>query len=182
MLIAKTRNVKSPQRGTDRSAGLDFFVPEIKNNHLFLSDLLKKNPKLNIDDIQKRLMIDEEIVVGPHCHILIPSGIKINLHSVAGYTSSKHNGLAFIAMNKSSVGIMQLDVAATIVDEDYQGEIHLSVTNTSSEDVIINGGMKLVQFLLVPVFLDDVQEVSEDELFLLETLRGTNCFGSTGKF
>ena len=75
----------------------------------------------------------------------------------------------------------QLDVNAAVGDEDYQDELHLSVTNTSSNTTYILAGEKLVQFLLVPVKLDEPEEVSIDELFSLETIRGKGCFGSTNK-
>lgn len=32
MRISKVRNVKTPQRGTGKSAGIDFFIPEDFNN------------------------------------------------------------------------------------------------------------------------------------------------------
>jgi dUTPase len=75
----------------------------------------------------------------------------------------------------------QLDVNAAVGDEDYQDELHLSVTNTSTKTQYIIPGEKLVQFLLVPVKLDEPEEVSIDELFRLETIRGKGCFGSTNE-
>jgi dUTPase len=182
MLVTRIRQVKLPTRGTSRSAGLDFYVPMFKDNmDDFYTDICLKNQNISNDEIL-RWMSDGQITVPPHTHVLIPSGLKINLTTVNGFVYNVHDSITFIAHNKSSVGILQLDVAATVGDEDFQGELHLSVTNTSTKPVIIDQGMKLVQFLLVPIKLDDVIEVKEDDLFLSESERFDGCLGSTGKF
>jgi dUTPase len=68
-----------------------------------------------------------------------------------------------------------------VVDADYQGEVHISLTNTTKFPVEINAGDKIVQFLLVPVDHRAVEEVSSlDELYPVETERGSGGFGSTG--
>ena len=86
-------------------------------------------------------------------------------------------------MNNSGIATKKgLIVGACVVDEDYQGEIHLHVINASNERVSIEPGEKLVQMLLIPVFYDILEEVnSEEELFGGEqTDRGQGGFGSTG--
>jgi len=101
--------------------------------------------------------------------ICIPSGIKANVP--AGY--------ALIAFNKSGVALKAgLQVGACVVDEDYQGEIHLHMMATKMTRV--KPGQKLVQFILLPVNYSNVEEVSEEELFENETERGDGGFGSTG--
>ena len=44
MELLKIRNVKSPSRGTAKSAGVDFYVPALCDE--FLLDLFKKNKKV----------------------------------------------------------------------------------------------------------------------------------------
>ena len=76
----------------------------------------------------------------------------------------------------------KLKVGACVIDEDYQGEIHLHVHNIGKEVVMIEPGMKLVQMILIPVLYDSIEEVSSiDELYEVETERGEGGFGSTGK-
>lgn len=180
MKISKTRNVTTPTRGTKRSSGLDFYIPNFIDDSDFLNHLLKLNNfKLGYDEIESSIHTGI-IEIEPQQHILIPSGIKINLSTVKGFNPSDHSGIAFVAHNKSSIGIKQLDVAATVIDEDYQGEIHLSVTNTGLYPVEIAAGMKLVQFLLIPIFLDEIEEVVESELFNQLSERNAGGFGSTG--
>jgi len=143
MKISKVRNVKIPSRGTEKSAGIDFYVPEDYNVTL---------------------------AQGESC--LIPSGIKANVPK----------GFSLIAFNKSGVAVKKsLHVGACVVDEDYQGEIHLNLINVGPNLVSLNAGEKILQFILVPVFYDDIEEVSVDDLFEEETERGSGGFGSTGE-
>jgi dUTP pyrophosphatase len=141
MKLQKLRNVKIPNRGTESSAGIDFYVPED-----FETTVLKSGES-----------------------VLIPSGIKMQLP----------RGYALIAFNKSGVAVKQgLSVGACVVDEDYEGEIHLHMINTSDKDQVIATGQKLVQFVLVPVAYFDLEEV--EELQPRNTERGSGGFGSTG--
>ena len=145
MKIAKIRDVKTPTRGTQGSAGIDFYVPNDYPNSL------------------RR--------VAPGERFFIPSGIKANVPE----------GFALIAMNKSGVALKKgLMVGACVVDSDYQGEIHLHLVNTSNNDVTIEAGEKLTQFLLIPVDHCTVSVVDESELFDTESDRGAGGFGSTG--
>ena len=145
MKIFKTRDVKTPTRGTEKSAGLDFYVPTE-----FGAISLQAGQSVNM-----------------------PSGIKAEVP----------RGFALIVMNKSGVAIDKgLQVGACVIDEDYQGEIHLHVTNISRGTAIIKQGEKLVQMLIVPVMYDKIDVVnSEIELFPEISERGEGRFGSTGK-
>lgn len=141
MIIQKVREVKTPSRGTSKSAGLDFYIP---------------------DDFKKR-------VLKPLESVLIPSGVR-------AYVPEGH---ALVAFNKSGVAVYHgLDVGACVVDEDYEGEIHLHMINTSNSEVILEPGMKLVQFLLLNVTYEDIEVVNQ--LPKRNTERGSGGFGSTG--
>ena len=141
MKVQKLRDVKTPNRGTSVSAGIDFYVPED-----FETTTLK-----------------------PGESVLIPSGIKVQIP----------RGYALIAFNKSGVAVKQgLSVGACVVDEDYEGEVHLHMINTSDKDQVIATGQKIVQFVLIPVSYFDVEEV--DEIQSRNTERGAGGFGSTG--
>ena len=162
MKILKTLNVKTPTRGTEVAAGIDFFVPEKSED--FVKYFFEKNPDV--------LITDEGIILNPHQRVNIPSGIKAEIPK----------GYALIAYNKSGVSLKYgLDVGATVVDEDYQGMIHLSLVKTSDKTIIINYGQKIIQFLLIPIFYDKVELVNnEEELFTRDSQRGEGGFGSTG--
>ena len=113
----------------------------------------------------------ETTQIFPHSSINIPSGIKAKVP----------HGYALIAFNKSGVATkLGLDVGASVVDEGYQGEIHLHLTNTTDYYAKIEKGQKIVQFILLPVNYEMPEEVNEDELFDSESARGEGGFGSTG--
>ena len=157
--FTRTRDVKQPQRGTARSAGIDFFVPN-----------------------------DSQVItLLPHSDVLIPSGIKVNIPE----------GYMLIAENKSGVVTSRSAcerigrnpkkdayecspiIGACVVDEDYQGEVHIHLINTGSSAITIQPGTKIAQFVLVPVEYCSVEEVPSDELYTSNTERGTGGFGST---
>lgn len=160
MKIAKVRNVKTPVRGTEKSAGIDFFVPD---------DFI-------------------ETILSPQRDLLIPSGIKANVPKgymlmaaeKSGVVTSKKAVITAGREPKPGAFNSIVVLGAKIVDEDYQGEIHIHLVNVGHEYVTIKPGMKIAQFILVPVSYDIVEEVSETELFSEVSDRGDGGFGSTG--
>lgn len=161
--ITKIKDVITPNRGTPESAGIDFYVP--KFNKEFLMDFYEKNPKIQVSK--------NEIILYPNERVLIPAGIKYNIP----------RGTALVAMNKSGVATKKgLIVGACVGDSDYMGELHISVINTSDSLVSILEDMKLIQFLLLPVLIEDIVEYETVEKLYenKESLRGDGGFGSTG--
>lgn len=142
--FSKTRDVKSPSRGTLQSAGIDFYIP---------------------NDFIRRFL-------SPGENAFIPSGIKVNVPS----------GHALIAFNKSGVATKKgLYVGACVVDEDYQGEVHIHITNVGDKTQEIFPGDKIMQFILIPVLYSAPIEVPIDQLYDGTTERGEGGFGSTDK-
>lgn len=144
MQIHKTRDVKTPERGTPQSAGIDFFVPnDFPGTHYLAANQSVK----------------------------IPSGIHMKVP----------NGFALVFMNKSGMAIKGLQVGACVVDADFQGEVHLHVTNIGNDLVEIKPGMKLVQGLILSYLSTDILELNSlEELYSEKTQRGEGGFGSTG--
>lgn len=161
MNIAKVRNVRTPERGTDKSAGIDFFIPES-----FV-----------------------ERTLAPQRDILIPSGIKANVPEgymlmaadKSGVVTSKYAVVTSGRKPKPTAFNSVLVLGAKIVDEDYQGEIHIHLVNVGNEHVLLKPGMKIAQFILVPVSYENVNVVDEKDLFAEESERGAGGFGSTNK-
>lgn len=101
--------------------------------------------------------------------ITIPSGIKVEVPK----------GYALIAFNKSGIATKKhLQVGACVVDEDYQGEIIIHLRYIGKQDTTIYPGDKIIQFLLIPVFLDTVEVVDQVHTQISERAEGG--FGSTG--
>lgn len=112
----------------------------------------------------------ETKTVEPGDNILVSLGIKVKIPE----------NYCLIAFNKSGVAKQGLTVGACVVDEDYQGVIHLHLFNVSKNPVQIVAGQKIIQFLLMPVSHDIIEEVSESEIHPEKTQRGEGAFGSTG--
>tara|TARA_Y100001938_G_scaffold130909_1_gene187383 strand:+ start:3485 stop:3952 length:468 start_codon:yes stop_codon:yes gene_type:complete len=113
--------------------------------------------------------------INPQTHISIPSGIKVRL--------PKNHCL--VAFNKSGIAAKYLLTAgATLVDENYTGEISLSLINVGKEPVFIRPGMKIMQFVLLKQNYFNIQECkNEEDLYekgFDHTERGSGGFGSTG--
>ena len=170
MNFTKVRDVKSPERGTPYSAGIDFFVPKFDDK--FISDFNSKNNfKIMLyKDVENDVMC---IHLNPLDRVLIPSGIHINLPK----------GFALMAKNKGSIATQRgLDKLAELVDEDYQGELHISLVNVSGDNIRIYSDDKIVQFVLVPVDYSIPTEVdSLEKLHPVKTIRGEGAFGSPNK-
>ena len=109
--------------------------------------------------------------LAPGAQALIPSGVKVNVPE----------NFALIAFNKSGIATKkQLLAGAAVVDEGYQGELHIHVINAVSQSQRLIAGDKIMQFILIPVLYDPVEVVDESDLFLEESSRGEGGFGSTG--
>ena len=173
----KVRDVKSPIRGTERSAGIDFFIPEYSSlTQAWIDKYSWEQPRA---DNKYYKVVDEEtgledhlpyLQIPPHQSILIPSGIKVQIPS----------GFVLIAFNKSGIctktGLM---IGAEVIDEDYQGEIHIHLINSSDKTVYLKPGDKATQFVLLPTFYLDLEE--DNNIHQEATKRGERGFGSTGQ-
>jgi dUTP pyrophosphatase len=140
----KIRDVKTPERGTELSSGIDFFVPEA----LF------------------------PWYIEPGEDALIPSGLKIKLPK----------GTDLVFQNKSSVAKKLLIIGAQVVDNDYQGEVHLHLINVGTETQVIDPGAKLAQGIVRYVRYDEIELVNSHQALYggVQTERGDGGFGSTG--
>lgn len=160
MKISKIRGVKTPTRGTEYSAGLDFYVP---------------------NGFTARLTPGTDILVPSGIRAEVPHGyalIAMNRSSVATSTDAmRRAGLTL----KANIPKGTLVVGACVVDEDYQGEIYIHLINVGRCAETILSGMKVVQLVLTPVSYEGVEVVDEEELFNQATERGKGGFGSTNK-
>lgn len=193
-----SRDVQAPSRAFQHDAGIDFFVPTF--NTKFINDLLEKNafllekknqssgalltvsgtcyisseiqddglPIIKYDTKEKKTYIP----LSPGERILIPSGV---------YCKMEHHDRALIAANKSGVASkLGLVFGSQVVDSDYQGEIHISVINTSNSVVKIYEGMKIIQFIETPVYTSSIKIINTvTDLYDEASDRGEGGFGSS---
>lgn len=185
----RVRDVHVPTRANAGDAGIDFYVP----NDLTVDDLIKCNTNTyignwNITDNNIQVPSNEvyglineaddlcRILIGPHATCVIPSGICGILEPEASMLQ---------ANDKSGVSSKKkLKVTASIIDSPYTGEIHHVVFNTTNEVVEIDLGEKLVQYIHIPIYLTQPEEISSEEFEKLKTEkelksgRGSDGMGS----
>lgn len=163
MNIYKSRNVKTPERGTDKSAGIDIFIPESEDlTYSLFSEVRDRlpNPK-------------NKISLYPGESVLIPIGIHVNV-------PENH---ALIAFNKSGVAAKRnLVIGACVIDEDYMGEVHVDIKNVGNTIQDLCPGDKITQLLCVPINYTSINicDTLEECYGNKESERGTGGFGSTG--
>ena len=187
--FVRVRDVHVPTRANQGDAGMDFYVP----NDLTVDDLIKCNKNTyignwNITDNNIQVPSNEvyglineaddlcRILIGPHATCVIPSGICGILEPEASMLQ---------ANDKSGVSSKKkLKVTASIIDSPYTGEIHHVVFNTTNEVVEIDLGEKLVQYIHIPIYLTQPEEISDSEFDELKTEkelksgRGSDGMGS----
>ncbi|HMS90639.1 MAG TPA: hypothetical protein PKC87_00240 [Candidatus Absconditabacterales bacterium] len=164
MYIIKTREVKTPERGTELSSGIDFFIPTD------LTEITVTPTETVIHD--KKTIIDSEITIDPGCGALIPTGIKMIIEP----------GFDLVFDNKSGVASKKgLIIGAKVVDSDYRGEVHIHLINTTNSVQKLKLGEKVAQAIIRPVVLVSPQIITnEDFEKACNTERGEGGFGSTG--
>lgn len=105
--------------------------------------------------------------------LFINSGVKEKLPK----------GYAGVFMNKSGLGSSGYNVGACVVDEDYNGYVHLNAQFTSHN--IFNSeiycGDKFIQQLILPLYKSEDEEVDENEFIkmTINSKRGDSGFGSS---
>ncbi len=139
-----------------------------------------------------RAALDGEVVLNPGERRLIPTGIAIApaddpsdsscaADGTACGADDKYSGASFAAIICARSGLasrlgLALANGIGVVDEDYRGEIQVSMINLGNEPVTIAPGERIAQLMFVPVM---------HASFLLaqtlpETTRQSGGFGSTG--
>ena len=175
----KVRDVKTPSRSNEGDAGLDFYIPnDLDPQHLIQMEA-NRTPNhftpdfvLGVDTVTNHV---NTIEIYPGGKILIPSGIKLLMEP-------KESML--MAANKSGLASKKgLLYTAEIVDSPYVGEIHIGIINLSRTIQILKAGEKATQFIHVPVYLTEPEEIQEGEFYTESQMWGTRQgkgFGSSG--
>jgi dUTP pyrophosphatase len=110
------------------------------------------------------------MTLAPHERLLVHTGLSATVGSGYEIQVRPRSG------NALNRGLIVVNSPGTI-DESYRGPICVIISNVGYESQDIKIGEKIAQFVVCPVILSEVQEVSE----LDDTARGAGGFGSTGK-
>ena len=168
MKMALIRETFAPRRGTGKSAGIDIFVPKITPQYIMAFNIENRSAEKNafIDPVRKMICIH------PGGRVFIPTGVKVEIPE----------GYALVVMNKGGTSWTdRVTKIAELIDQDYSGEIFITMMNYSGEKTTLQENQKLVQLVLVPVFYDEIELVPVEQLHLVKTERGEGAMGSTGK-
>lgn len=110
----------------------------------------------------------DEYVIPPRGDVLIPLGWRYEMPI----------GYALVFAEKSGVATkLKLDLGAKICDALYRGIVHVHLFNNSDETVVITPGQKIAQFLILPVWYGQAEQVNS---ISTDTTRGEGGFGSSG--
>ena len=112
----------------------------------------------------------EDFTMPPHSSMTIPLNVRTKIQPGWALKMVEKSGLA---------SKKEIIIGACLIDSDYRGIIHANLFNKSSFFHDFKKGDKIVQGVVMPVWMgtpEIVEEINEDE-----TERGTGGFGSTGE-
>lgn len=160
--------IKEPTRGTPYSAGMDIYCPEMTPK--FVEDFFSLNSPAASFLYHKEASPYIFIPAGGACWI--PTGLKINI---------PQKSYIDVATKSGTFKKKRLKVGSHVIDSDYQGQIIISLFNTSPfVGVIIYPGEPIAQLLHKPILISPWEKVNINTLYPKKTLRGEGGFGSTG--
>lgn len=165
ILILPNKNINGKYIIKIIKAFTDFFDIFSLDKHYILPDEILEN-------LMKTPI--HRIIMKQYAKILIPSGIHVKLPKNVFLNAENKSGIA------SKRGLIKL---ASLIDTDYQGEIHINLANITDNKVILLLGEKIIQF--VPYFQPNMKEIKEhsslEELYAnTKSIRGSGGFGSSG--
>lgn len=151
-----------PKRGTDGSGAFDFFVPEN-------GDLQPGEKKL----------IDSGVAHDMPGGLILRAyqdGAPSFVESVPLLIPVRFQGILFDRSGLGSKKGIRLSFTG-LIDNDYRGEIRLSIENVSKEPFSWLAGERLCQIAYTLMYAGEAAETAT----LDATARGAGGFGSTGK-
>jgi dUTP pyrophosphatase len=138
-----------PARGSEQAAGLDL-----------------------------RACIKEPLVLEPGQSKIIGTGLALEPVNGDFEIPIPIVGMAFIRSGLGTKHGLCLSNGTGIIDQDYRGEVMLSVVNHGHRPYTVQPGDRIGQILYLPILVPTITRV---EQFKVETARGDGGFGSTGK-
>jgi dUTP pyrophosphatase len=120
--------------------------------------------------VDLRACLDKNLVLKPGQTELIPTGVAIHIEDP---------GLAAMILPRSGLGHKHGIVLGNLVgliDSDYQGQLYVSCWNRSSDEFVLEPGLRLAQLVIVPVVQANFNVVEDFDA----SQRGEGGFGHTG--
>jgi dUTP pyrophosphatase len=141
-----------------------------------LSDYATIPTKAHESDAGFDLYASEETVIQVNGVTVVHTGIAIEMPQ----------GIWIKIFSKSGLAVKQdLGVEAGVIDNAYRGEYLVAMVNYGTEPYTFQKGDKIAQMVVMPHLLpklpEGVEEITEVEDFSIDTDRGEDGFGSSGK-
>lgn len=147
----------------------DFYLKIKPEPEFFTEDNPFKMPqRANQGDAGIDVFSPGEYMIYPGRDVKIPLGFRVEFP----------RGFVMLFRNKSGRATNdKLMVGAEVVDSEYRGIVHAHIFNFQPKGFTINAGEKVCQFLILPCWEGQPEQVEEINM---ETDRGTGGFGSSG--
>jgi dUTPase len=116
----------------------------------------------------------EEVELKPGEDYVVQTGVRVGVPK----------GWALLGVNKSGVATKKkLTLGAKLIDAGYTGELGIHLVNIGTKIAKISPGDKIAQFVMIPIGISTVEELTEEEYWRRnsDTERGCGGFGSTGE-
>lgn len=111
-----------------------------------------------------------DVLVEPRATVKIPLGVKVILEPDEVLIMNDKSGVA------TNLG---LHVIAGVVDSDYRGEIHACFFNMTDKHIILKGGDKIIQGIVVK-YKNNLELITNEEYENIESLEKDNTRGALG--
>lgn len=157
-------------------------IPDTLHLFLALDSIANRNHHSSLveklqDFCEHRLLYDKtKNAVG----LWLDFGDQMKINS--GIHEALPHEFAGVYLNKSGMGNKGFDVRSQVIDEDYTGIVHLSISFCKDmKSPAIYAGDKVIQQLIIPIYLVDmIEEVTESDYkeIMKNSERGENGFGS----
>lgn len=139
----------------------------MKINYKKFGNLYQIPSKTHKEDSGMDVYLSNNVTIRPFETACI--GLNFGLEVPIGYTG--------YFVPRSSISKKGLIVHNALVDPGYTGEVHLIITNCSSETYSFDTGDRLGSLIIIPVLEIEWEEKVE----LNQSERGEKGFGSSGK-
>lgn len=157
--------LKEPSRKSKGAAGIDVHVPKINEEFKKAFALMNDNTRA------ARINEKNQILINPYFSALIPSGLYFNIPADTYLDVATKSG----AFKRTG-----LKVGSHVIDSDYQGQIFISLFNTSRLVVALEEGEAIAQLIHKKYIHSLLFKAENPEvLFTVNTNRGDKGFGST---
>lgn len=165
VLIKKVNpNVPTPTYGSEYASGFDVTFFHLGED---MQSFFDKMP-IEAHSNKPWAVSKDFVILHEGSRIMLPTGLRISIPEGYEIQVRPRSG------NAIKLGLTVLNTPGTI-DSDYRGDCNVILINNSGSKIKIEHGMKIAQFVVVPVVQAEFEEVEE----LPDTVRGTSGFGST---